>query len=126
MIAVQTVTHDSIELGRITKAFQDHVPGVFIRDYRHNGGWITIARGYITTWDKSKNTDKFSTALPAQTLCCLPAGMVTKKSRYRKRVLIRPGWEKQMRLASRFMTEHQMRAIDRQIGVPLFRRAGCL
>ena len=38
----------SIDHDRIISAFTRNVPGSYVRDYRENGGYITICKNYRT------------------------------------------------------------------------------
>ena len=108
----------SIEHGRIIRAFELHVPGVYVRDYRASGGFITICRNYRSIkWGGQTTTAKVEKQVPAITLCSLPRGNVTAMSRFYGLKLDRPGWRQELRRASRHLSHTQKRAITRELGV---------
>ena len=102
----------------IPAAFRRHVPGCYVRDYRSNGGFITICRDYRTIkWGGQTTTTKVEKEIPAITLCNLPRGNVTAMSRFVGFKLDRPGWRQELRRASRHLSDAQKRAITRELGV---------
>lgn len=108
----------AIEHSRIISTFQRHVPGCYVRDYRADGGYITICRDYKTIkWGDQTTTTKVERSVPAITLCNLPRGNVTAMSRFVGLKLDRPGWRQEFRRASRHLSDTQKRAITRTLGV---------
>ena len=56
----------SIPHDRIINAFQRCVPGSYVRDYRDNGGYITICRNYKTIkWGGQTTTTPEYRQVPA-------------------------------------------------------------
>ena len=108
--------YGSLYHGDIISAFQRHVPGVYVRDYRENGGYITICRHYRDIpWKGQLSTRKVERQVPAVTLVSLPRGYVTAATRYHGLRLSRPGWKREFRRAMQHLTEHQMRAITEEL-----------
>lgn len=108
----------SIESGRILRAFELHVPGCYVRDYRGNGGYITICRDFKTIkWGGQTTTTRVERQVPARTLCSLPTGNVTAATQYAGLKLHRPGWRQELRRASRYLSDAQKRAITRELNV---------
>ena len=106
----------SIYHGDIISAFTRHVPGAYVRDYRDNGGFITICKNYRTIqWGDQTTTAKREVSVPAVTLCNLPRGYVTASSHFAGLKLHRPGWRVEFRRASRHLTQVQKRAITRAL-----------
>ena len=106
----------TIDHGKIIIAFQRHVPGCYVRDYRENGGFITICRDYRTIkWGDQHSTAKVEKSIPAITLCNLPRGTVTPASQFKGLKLHRPGWRVEFRRASKHLTYAQKRAITREL-----------
>lgn len=104
--------------GDVIAAFERHVPDCYVRDYRDQGGFITICRGYKNIpWRDQLSTRKVYRQIPAITLVNLPRGYVTSATRYVGLKLDRPGWRKEFRQAMRFLTETQMRAITKDLHV---------
>ena len=112
---------NAVETSRVIKAFEYNVPGVFVRDYRENRGFIAICRGYKDLYDESKDTAQFTKSLPAQTLCNLAPGFMQAGSIYQGLRLLRPGWRIEMRKARRFLTRKQQEAISKSVGLELFK-----
>lgn len=110
----------SIESSRIVKALLTHVPGTFVKDYSGNKGWITVMRGEMTIHDHWKDTDKFTTGVPAETLCALPRGNVTAPTLYDGPRLVRPGWRVQLRRARAFMSDTQARRVEQELRTRVF------
>jgi hypothetical protein len=109
--------YGSLYHGDIIAAFQRHVPGVYVRDYREQGGFITICRYYKDIpWKGTLSTKKVERQVPAITLVSLPRGYVTAPTRYKALRLDRPGWRQQFRRAKEHLTEQQMRAITEDLG----------
>ena len=108
--------HGSLESGRIIAAFQRNVAGCYVRDYRSNGGYITICRQYRDIkWNDQTTTRKVERQVPAITLCNLPRGNVTAASRFKGLALDRPGWRLEFRRAMRHLSEAQMRRITSEL-----------
>jgi hypothetical protein len=108
-----SLSHDDI-----IRAFERHVPGVYVRDYRDNGGFITICRDYKDIlWNDQTTTRKVERQVPAITLCSLPRGFVTAPTLYHGLRLSRPGWKRQFRRAAEHLSEAQMRRITEDLGV---------
>ena len=108
----------SIESGRIIRAFELHVPGVYVRDYRENGGYIVICRDYRTIkWGGQTTTTPVEKDIPATTLCNLPCGNVTAMTRYVGLRKDRPGWREELRRASRHLSIAQKRAITKELSM---------
>jgi hypothetical protein len=102
----------------IIRAFQRHVPDTYIRDYRDNGGFITICRNYRTIkWRDQLSTSKVERDVPATTLCNLPQGYVTAASIFEGLRLKRPGWRVEFRRASKHLNESQRKAITKALKV---------
>ena len=108
----------SIEHGRIITAFQRHVPGVYVRDYRDRGGFITICRNYRDIrWGGQTTTSQVYRQAPAITLCNLPRGNVTKRSIFAGLKLHRPGWLQEFERAGRHLSDYQKRRITKELRV---------
>ena len=108
----------SIYHGDIISAFQRHVPGCYVRDYRDNGGFIVIARDYKTiSWGDQTTTSKVEKQVPATTLCNLPRGAVTAASQFKGLKLHRPGWRVEFRRARTHLSDAQMRHITKTLRV---------
>lgn len=108
---------NSIPHDNIIRAFLRNVPGAYVRDYRDNGGYITICRNYRTVkWGKRGSADREYRQIPAVTLVNLPQGNVTMASRYVGLKLDRPGWKHEFRKAAIYLTEDQRRGITRDLG----------
>ena len=106
----------SLETSRIISAFQRHVPGSYVRDYRDKGGFIVIARNYKTIkWGGQTTTTKVERQVPAITLVNLPRGFITAATRYKGLKLDRPGWRTEFRRAARHLSDSQMRRITREL-----------
>lgn len=105
------ISHDDI-----IRAFRRHVPDCFVRDYRDNGGYITVCRGYRDLpWRGQTTTRKVYRQAPDLTLLNLPRGNVTAATRYRGVRLDRPGWRAQFRKAMPHLTPTQMRNITKTL-----------
>lgn len=110
--------YGSIEHSKIISAFQRHVPGCFVRDYRERGGFITICRGYRDIkWGGQTTTTPVYRKVPHVTLANLPRGNVTSATIYRGLALERTGWRIEFRRAARHLSEVQMRKITRDLSV---------
>ena len=110
----------SIDSSKLVNTILRNVPGTYVRDYTGNQGYLTICRGYLTMYDRWKDTDKFSTAIPAETLCALPPGNVQASSLYDGARLMRPGWRIEMRRARRLMSDGQARRIEKELRMRVF------
>lgn len=110
--------YGSLYLGDIISAFKAHVPDCYVRDYRDNGGYITLCRGYRDiAWRDQLSTRKVERQVPSVTLGSFPRGYVTSATIYNGLRLHRPGWRQSFRKAMRYLTEEQMRAITEELGV---------
>lgn len=111
--------YGSISHDRIIEAFRRFVPGCYVRDYRDNGGFITICKQYRDIkWNDQTTTRKTYRQVPAVTLVNLPKGQVTAATQYRGLRLVRPGWRLEFRLrAMQHLSESQMREITHFIGM---------
>ena len=110
--------YGSIEHSRIISAFQHHVPGCFVRDYRDRGGFITICRGTRDIrWKDQLTSGKVYRTVPHVNLANLPRGNVTSATRFRGMALDRPGWRIEFRRAARHLSELQLRKITRELNV---------
>ncbi len=107
----------SIPHDRIISAFERSVPDCYVRDYRDNGGYITICRGYKSIpWGGQLSTTKVERNVPKHTLVNLPRGCVTSATHFRELRLVRPGWRREFRRAMNYLTEAQMRRITKELG----------
>jgi hypothetical protein len=105
------ISHDDI-----IRAFQRHVPGCYVRDYRDNGGFITICKNYRDIkWTDQSTTSKVERQVPATTLVNLPRGYVTAPTQFKGFKLHRPGWRLQFRNAMKYLSHNQMRRITREL-----------
>lgn len=110
--------YGSLYLGDIISAFTSHVPDCYVRDYRANGGYITLCRGYRDIpWRDQLSTRKVERQVPNITLGSFPRGYVTSATIYAGLRLIRPGWRESFRKASRHLTQTQMEKITEELGV---------
>lgn len=110
--------YGSLETGRIIAAFERNVPDVYVRDYRDQGGYITLCRRYRDLhWGDQLSTQKVYKQVPAITLMSLPKGNVTSATRYVGLALDRPGWREGFRKAMPHLTEMQMRRITKELAV---------
>lgn len=108
----------SIPHDRIIDAFQQHVPGCYVRDYRENNGYITICRNYRDIrWQSGQSTAPVERQIPAITLASLPQGNVTAANLHAGFRLVRPGWRVEFRKAMEHLTHVQQKAITRTLGV---------
>lgn len=106
----------SLETDSIIRAFTRHVPGTYVRDYRDNGGYITICRYQRDIpWRDQTTTRNVYRQVPHVTLCSLPRGNVTAATRYVGVRLDRPGWREQFRKAMRHLSDSQMRRITKEL-----------
>ena len=103
--------------GDIISAFERHVPGCYVRDYRDQGGFITICRYYKDIkWRDQSIAPVVERQVPAITLANLPRGYVTAPTRYIGVRLDRPGWRREFRRAAEHLTLAQMEAITEELG----------
>jgi hypothetical protein len=111
--------YGSIYHGKIIEAFRRNVPGCYVRDYRDNGGYITICRQYRDIpWKDQTTTCKVEKQVPAVTLCNLPQGNVTAATLMDGLRLARPGWKREFNYrASRHLSDVQKRGITEFLGV---------
>lgn len=109
-------SHESIPHDRIIAAFQRHVPGCYIRDYRDSGGFITICRQYRDIpWTDQMTTRKVYRQIPNITLASIPKGNVTAATLYRGLRLERPGWRIEFRKAAEHLSDSQKQKITRDL-----------
>jgi hypothetical protein len=107
---------NSIPHDDIIRAFLRNVPGAYVRDYRDNGGYITICKNYRDIkWGSKGGADKVSYQIPAITLVNLPQGNVTMASRYYGLKLDRPGWKHEFRKAAIYLSDDQRRRITKAL-----------
>jgi len=108
----------SLDAAKIIEAFRRCVPGCYVRDYRDNGGYITICRDYRNIkWKDQMDAGNEYRQVPATTLVNLPRGNVTSASIYSGFKLVRPGWRLEFRRAMRHLSESQRRNITEFLGV---------
>ncbi len=108
----------SLDCAKIIEAFQRCVPGCYVRDYRDQGGYITICRDYRNIkWGDQLDAGRSYQQIPATTLVNLPRGNVTSTSIYAGMELVRPGWRLELRRAARHLSEVQRRDITEFLGV---------
>ena len=108
----------SIDHGKIINAFLRAVPGSYVRDYRDNGGYITVCRGYKNIpWRDQTTTCKVERQVPNVTLLNLPRGNVRAQTRFEGLRLARPGWRQEFRRAMPHLTYSQMRRITKALRV---------
>ncbi len=107
----------ALETDRVIGAFRRAVPGCYVRDYRENGGFITICRHFKDIpWRDQLSACKVERQVPAVTLASLPRGFVTPGTKYRGVRLERPGWRVEFRKAMRHLSDVQMRDITNDLG----------
>ena len=108
----------SLDHGKIINAFLRAVPDSYVRDYRSNGGYITVCRHYRDIkWRDQTTTSKVERQVPAITLVNLPRGTVRPQTRFEGLCLARPGWRQEFRRAMPYLTYAQMRRITKILGV---------
>ena len=89
-----------------------------MRDYREQGGFITICRDYKDIpWRDQLSGRRVYRQVPAVTLVNLPRGFVRPVTQFVGVRLDRPGWRQEFRRAMRHLSETQMRAITEELGV---------
>lgn len=107
------LSHDDI-----IRAFERNVPGVYVRDYRHQGGYIVICRDYKDIpWTDQTTTRKVYRQVPATTLCNLPRGYVKALTTFIGVRKHRPGWREEFKRAARHLSPDQMRGITQELNV---------
>jgi hypothetical protein len=107
----------SIDHGKIIETYLRAVPGSYVRDYRHKGGFITVCRNYRTLlWKDQTTTRKAYRDVPDVTLLNLPRGPVYPRTQYAGVRLVRPGWREQFRKSMRHISPDQMKRITRKMG----------
>ena len=107
----------SFEHGRIIDAFTRAVPGSYVRDYRANGGYITVCRDYMDIpWRDQLTTRQVYRQVPKVTLVNLPRGNVTAATLFKGLRLSRPGWRREFRKAMQHLSDAQMRRITKALG----------
>ncbi len=107
-----TFDHD-----KIISVFRRNVPGLYVRDYREHGGYITLCRGYRDiAWADQQSTNKVERQVPHVTLTNLPRGVVTSATKYVGLALVRPGWRQEFRRAAHHLSDVQMRRITHELG----------
>ena len=110
--------YGSLETACIISAFQRHVPGCYVRDYRDQGGYIVICRQYRDIpWNDQTTTRNVYRQVPSVTLANLPRGFITSATRYHGLKLHRPGWRREFRRAAAHLSETQMRRITKDLKV---------
>ena len=110
--------YGSIPHDRIIHAFERHVPGCYVRDFRDRGGYITLCRGLKNMpWRDQLSTRKVYRQVPKETLASLPRGNVTAATKYHGLRLTRPGWRLEFKKAMKAISHNQQRAITRELGV---------
>ena len=108
----------SLDCAKIIEAFRRCVPGCYVRDYRDQGGYITICRDYRDIkWGDQADAGRSYRRIPATTLANLPRGNVTSASIYSGMTLVRPGWRLELRRAARHLSGAQRRNITEFLGV---------
>ena len=108
----------SIEHSRILEAFRRHVPGTYVRDYREQNGFITVARGVKDIkWKDQQSAPNVYRQVPAETIISIPRGNVTAATKYRGMALERPGWRMEFRKSMVRLTHNQMHRITKALGV---------
>ena len=108
----------SIPHDRIIAAFQKHVPGTYVRDYRNNGGYITICSGYKDIrWRDQATGGRVERQVPAVTLVSIPQGNVPAKTKFMGLRLHMPGWRIQFKKAASMLSLVQKRKITQELGV---------
>lgn len=108
----------TLDHGKIINAFLRSVPGSYVRDYRDNGGYITVCRDYKDMpWNDQTTTRNVYRQVPAVTLLNLPRGTVTARTRFHGLRMSRPGWMQEFRRAMSKLTYSQMRRITKMLGV---------
>ena len=108
----------SIPHDRIIHAFERCVPDCYVKDYRDNGGYLTLCRGYKDIpWADQATGGKVYRQVPDQTLGSIPRGNVTAASKFDGLRLTRPGWRMEFRRAMQKITYVQQRAITKMLGV---------
>ena len=108
-----SISHDDI-----IRAFERHVPGCYIRDYRNNGGYIVICKDFRDIkWRDQTIAPAVERQIPATTLVNLPRGNVMARTRFVGPRLERPGWRQEFRRASFHLSRDQMEAITDELGV---------
>ena len=108
----------SIPHDRIIAAFQKHIPGTYVRDYRASGGYITLCKGYRDIrWKDQATGGNVERQVPAITLCNLPQGSVTSATHFKGLKLQRPGWRWEFKRAASFLSLYQKFHITRELGV---------
>jgi len=110
--------YGSLGHDRILEAFRRCVPGTFVKDYRDNMGFITVCRGYRDIkWKDQQSSPNVYRSVPAETLVSIPRGNVTSATHYHGQALHRTGWRLEFRKAMKMLSEYQMRAITKFLGV---------
>ena len=112
--------YQAIYTNRIISAFLKNVPGTFVRDYLHNGGFLQVLRGgkVVRSWDSNETY-----AVPAQQLCYLAPGWTPRTTFVKGVVTKRPGWQVQMREAGKKLRPEEIKKIERDLGFPIFQQA---
>ncbi len=107
----------SFEHGKIIEAYTRNVPGTYVRDYRDNGGYITICRGYKDIkWRDQTTTANVYRQVPKETLVNLPRGNVTAATIYSGVTLVRPGWRTEFRKSMMYTSRDQQKRIEKFLG----------
>ena len=109
---IGTFDHD-----KIISVFRRNIPGCYVRDYREQGGYITLCRDYKDiAWGGQTTTTPVYRSVPRVTLVSLPRGVVTRSTHYHGLALTRPGWQQEFRRASDHLSDVQMRRITHDLG----------
>ena len=110
---IGSLSHDDV-----IRAFQNNVPGCYVRDYRDRGGFITICKNYRDIkWKDQLSGGNVYRQVPATTLVNLPKGTFTSATHYRGLSLERVGWRIEFRKAMRHLTQDQMLGITEDLNV---------
>lgn len=96
------------------------VPGTFVRDYLHNGGFLQIRRGRKEVGSADSN-EVYS--VPAETLCYFQPGWTPRTTFVKGAVTKVPGWQVQARLLWGRLNPDERKRVERKLGFPLFRMA---
>jgi len=108
----------SIYHGDIIGAYTRNVPDSYVRDYREQGGYITICQGYKDLpWRDQISTRRVYRSVPDRTLVSIPRGNVTAPTLYSGVRKVRPGWREEFRKSMRHLTHNQMVRITKALGV---------
>ena len=108
-----SIAHDDI-----IRAFENNVPGCYVRDYRVNKGFIAVCRNLKSIkWRDQMSAPKVEKEVPAVTLLNLPRGFVTARTQFMGLRLHRPGWRQEFSRAMRHLSDDQMSGITQELDV---------